>query len=167
MQWSSEGLWWCCMHVNSTGSGYLHIISSGLHWSKICKLATSTLSSDATCGTECFNASVVSQGMVLYNKVHLDITWREQAERQQGVKFQIRHVITVVGIYSLSSVNVLYVFLSSSPWKTHSGMNLVCMSDTEGNNTSQNATLTDYQQGLYGCSMLNREKNTTGNNTKD
>lgn len=34
---------------------------------------------------ESFDATAMSQGMVLYNKIHYDITLRSQAERQKEV----------------------------------------------------------------------------------
>lgn len=66
-------------------------------------------------------------------------TGRETA----GGKLQTRHVIIVVGIYSLLSVNALCVLLSSSPCETQRRMTFVCMSNTEGKDTSQNAALTN------------------------
>lgn len=42
---------------------------------------TSTLCRWTMCGIKSIDASAVSQGMVLYNKIHKDITLRTQAER--------------------------------------------------------------------------------------
>lgn len=63
-------------------------------------------------------ATTASRGMMLYNKIHEDITLRSQAERQREGKFRYRRVRVFEGNLLWSGLPRLFAFFfSSSPCK--------------------------------------------------